>query len=42
VDEIPLKGRKTLMIRLDLQTRANPDWGFSLFEIEVVPLAAIP
>ncbi len=41
-DEVPLKGREARMIKVDLETRANPEWGFSLFEIEVVPWSGKP
>lgn len=37
VDEIALKGVSASIIKLDLIGRANPAWGFSLYEIEVVP-----
>jgi len=35
-DEVPMGNTLAKAIRLDLVTRVNPDWGFSLFEIEVV------
>jgi hypothetical protein len=37
VDEINLNGVSAAFIKLDLISRVNPDWGFSLYEIEVVP-----
>ena len=35
VDEFALKDVKTSKLRFDLQKNVNPDWGFSLYEIEV-------
>lgn len=37
VDEIKLNNAAAMFIKLDLTSRANPEWGFSLYEIEVVP-----
>lgn len=37
VDEIKLNNASAMFIKLDLTSRANPEWGFSLYEIEVVP-----
>jgi len=35
VDEFVVNDAKTSKLRLDLQKNVNPDWGFSLYEIEV-------
>lgn len=35
VDEVDMKKASARFIKLDLLKRANPDWGFSLYEIEV-------
>jgi hypothetical protein len=37
VDDINLNGVSAQSIKLDLLGRVRPDWGFSLYEIEVVP-----
>jgi hypothetical protein len=37
IDDVNLKGIAAVAMRLDLQERVNPEWGFSLHEIEVVP-----
>ena len=37
VDEINLNRVSAGFIKLDLTGRVNPQWGFSLYEIEVVP-----
>jgi hypothetical protein len=36
VDEVRVKDRAVRGIKLDLLARASPDWGFSLYEVEVV------
>ena len=36
VDAVDLEGRAVLALRLDLRERINPEWGFSLFQIELV------
>lgn len=36
VDEIPLNDIPASFIRLELISRANPAWGFSLYEIQVI------
>jgi hypothetical protein len=36
-DDVNLKGITAVAMRLELQERVNPEWGFSLHEIEVVP-----
>ena len=35
-DEIPLTRTPITAIRIDLLTRINPNWGFSLYEVEVL------
>lgn len=35
VDEIKLNGLKANALRLDLLGRVNPEWGYSMYEIEV-------
>ena len=37
LDRIPLKDTPAAAIRLDLLASVNTNWGFSLYEIEVVP-----
>ena len=36
VDNVSLNGLEARYIRIDLQKRLNPEWGFSLWEIEVM------
>jgi hypothetical protein len=36
VDDIDMKNAKASLIKLDLQSCINKDWGFSLYEIEVI------
>ena len=37
VDDVNLNNASAMFIKLDLTGRVNPTWGFSLYEIEVVP-----
>jgi len=37
VDDIALNGVSAGFIKLDLTGRVSPEWGFSLYEIEVIP-----
>lgn len=37
VDYIPFKNIETRYIKLDLQSCVNTNWGFSLYEIEIIP-----
>lgn len=42
IDNINLKGVSTRFIRLVLRGSANPEWGFSLYEVEVIEGTAAP
>lgn len=37
-DEFELRGESVRAIKLDLQDRVSTNWGFSLFEIEAIPV----
>lgn len=36
IDKISLNGLEARYLRIDLQKRQNPEWGFSLWEIEII------
>jgi len=40
VDKCKMKGVKTRHIMIELNERVNNEWGFSLYEIEVIPVKA--
>ena len=39
-DEVKFEAREVRGIRLHLLRRVNPDWGFSLYQIQLIPEAA--
>jgi len=42
VDSCKMKGVKARHIMVELDERVNSEWGFSLYEIEVIPVSAEP